>query len=126
MKGDALAPPRRLGEAMSDALVRQMSEAPPPDAATLTQIYAAWSRVGAYVSIAPTAHPVALESLIVDTARVAHEDERLLMVVVSWLAASHGVVDGHRFATVAATLADTLHTSAALGAILSWADELSG
>ena len=101
MKGDALAPPRRLGEAVSgrgarprttararatavsDTLVRQMSEAPPPDEATLTQIYAAWSRVGAYVSIAPTAHPVALESLIVDTARVAHDDERLFVVVVS-------------------------------------------
>ena len=80
-----------------------------PTADALRRIAAAWTSVGAYLSTPPADGPVDLEGLIVDTACVAP--------------------DGERLAVLAAALTDTegsAEASAALGALLSWADELSG
>jgi len=99
------------------------------DLDALRRIAAAWARVGAYLSTPPADGPIDLEGLIVDTACVIPDDERLFVVAVSWLATYHGFVDGERLAVLAAALTDaagSAEASAALGALLSWADELSG
>lgn len=99
------------------------------DLDSLRRIAASWARVGAYLSIAPGVGPVDLEGLIIATARVAPDDERLFAVAASWLAAHHTIVNGRRLAVLAATLADeegSAEASAVLGTLLSWADELSG
>ena len=101
------------------------------EAAALRRLASAWTRVGAYLSTPPAAGPVDLESLLVATARIAPDDERLFVVAASWLAAHHGFVNGRRLAVLAARLARSTEpaaaeASAALGALLSWADELSG
>ncbi len=103
----------------------------PAEAVALRRITAAWARVGAYLSAPPAAGPVDLESLLVATARVAPGDERLFAVAASWLAAHHGFVNGRRLAVLAAGLARpgeaaSAEASAALGALLTWAGELSG
>lgn len=100
------------------------------DESALHRIASAWTRIGAYLSTPPSAGPVDLESLLVSTARVAPDDERLFVVAVSWLAAHHGFVNGRRLATLAGGLARSTtpgpaEQSAALGALLSWADELA-
>jgi len=101
-------------------------EAPPPDKATLNQIFAAWSGLGAYFSTAPAERPVDLEVLIVAAARVGQHDERPFVVAVSWLAVLLVFIDGSRLVEIGSNLGGAPEASAALGAILSWADELSG
>lgn len=103
--------------------------ASPPPADALRQIAAAWARVGGYLSTAPADSPIDMEGLIVATARVAPDDERLFAVAASWLAAHHSFVSSRRLAVLAAELADaegSAEATAVLGALLSWADDLSG
>lgn len=101
------------------------------EAAALRRVTAAWARVGAYLSTPPAGGPVDLESLLLATASVAPDDERLFVVAASWLAAHHSFVNGRRLAALAGGLARSAapgaaEATAALGALLSWADELSG
>jgi hypothetical protein len=70
----------------------------------LSAIAAAWTRVGACFTVAPSEEPVDLESLVVTTARAAPWDARLFVVAASWLATHHVLVDGHRLALLASAL----------------------
>lgn len=99
--------------------------------ADLRAVAADWTRIGGYFGITPATSPVDLERLLVTTARVAPDDERLFVVAASWLAAHHAFVNGRRLAGLASAVAprapeaDT-EVSAVLGALLSWASELAG
>lgn len=98
----------------------------------LSQLARAWTRFGAYLSVVPSRAPVDLEALIVATARAGPDDERLFVVAVSWLAVHHDFVNGRRLAVLAGELASSRRSgahaeaSAVLGAMLTWADDLSG
>ena len=90
----------------------------------LTAIAADWARIGLWLSVAAASEPVDIEALIVRTARVAREDERLFVGAASWLAVHHGWVNGRRLIALATDL-DRVG-SAVAGALLTLASRGAG
>jgi hypothetical protein len=99
--------------------------------AELSALAAKWTRVGAAFGATPARAPVDLEQLIIATAYAAPDDERLFVVAASWLARHHAFVNGRRLAALATDLhraraeESARESSAVLGALLSWANDLS-
>jgi len=99
--------------------------------------------MGAALSVPASGAVVDLESLIIRTADVAPDDERVFVVAATWLGQYHAFVNGRRLAALAAALSSTstsaraggdvtptdargrAETSAVLGALLWFADHLS-
>lgn len=89
---------------------------------TLDQLAANWAAVGAHFAVHPTREPVDLERLLVATAALASNDERLFVVAASWLAAHYAFVNGRRLRRLAARVArQDVEGSAVLGAMLDLA-----
>lgn len=86
----------------------------------LSIIAAQWARIGVWLSVESASQPVDVEALIVRTARLASEDERLFVGGASWLAVHHGWVNGRRLTALAANLARVDRVgSAVAGALLT-------
>ena len=110
--------------------------------ADLTTLAAQWVRMGAALSVPASRAVVDLEALIISTADVAPDDERVFVVAATWLGQYHAFVNGRRLAALAAALSSTpalaggdvtptdarcrAETSAVLGALLWFADHLAG
>lgn len=78
-----------------------------------------WARVGVLFNVQPADARIDLEKLVVRTAAVARDDERLCIMAASWLAAHHHLLDARRFARQ--LLAVDANTSAVAGVLLSMA-----
>jgi hypothetical protein len=78
-----------------------------------------WTRLGALFNTAAATTRVDPEPLIVDTAAVARSDERLFVMVASWLAEHHHLVDARRLGRQLDGV--DASTSATAGAMLAMA-----
>ncbi|HTA75363.1 MAG TPA: helix-turn-helix domain-containing protein [Gemmatimonadaceae bacterium] len=88
----------------------------------LTAIAADWARIGLWLSVEAASEPVDVEALIVRTARMAREDERLFVGAASWLAVHHGWVNSRRLIALMTDLARIDRVgSAVAGALLTLA-----
>jgi hypothetical protein len=115
---------RMSAAATRDRPVRRERRIAEPDHPKLDTLAAMWTRVGVLFATRPTAKPVDLERLLLETARAARFDERLFVCAASWLAQYHGFINGRRLSVLAVEL-DHLG-SATLGALLSLARDAAG
>lgn len=90
-----------------------------PAEARRVALMRAWTRIGALFNTTPATARVDLEQLLVDTAGVARDDERLFVMAASWLAEHHHLVDARRLGRHL-DAADP-NTSAAAGALCTMA-----
>lgn len=68
--------------------------------ATLPQVIRRWARIGAGFDVEPATQTPDLEQLLVDSARTAHEEARLLPVVGAWLVQYPELVASQRLANL--------------------------
>ena len=63
---------------------------------TLDQLIAQWARLAAAFNTRPAARSVDLELLLLETARFASQDERVFVIVATWLCKYGHLVAKHR------------------------------
>lgn len=90
----------------------------------LTGLAAAWARMGVWLSVPPAADLIDLEHLIVESARLGRDDERLFVGAASWLAVHHGFVNGRRLSGLVAKVPPIV--SATAGVLFSLARTTAG
>src|SRR4051794_36582819 len=87
----------------------------------MTAVVSRWVRLGGMFNVPPATGPVDLERLLVDTARLAPANTRLLTMGSSWLARHGAAVDDGRLAGMVCGL--SAGESAVLGLMLDLARE---
>jgi MarR family protein len=104
----------------------------PPDVGA-TPLDAQWARIGGGFTVAPVAHRVDVEQLVVASARAAHADSRLFWVMASWMAEHIKLADVRRLGRLLDEVAaggdrspEEALASAAAGAAIDVALTLSG
>ena len=92
---------------------------------TLDHVIAQWARLGAAFNTQPAARSVDLELLLLNTARFASQDERVFVIVATWLCKYGHLVAKHRLRRLATVELEEQHKPV-LGLLLDTVRQQTG